>query len=80
MSAPKLLGEIVQKDGMICLQTGPSVWFPLRGNSEIAVRFQETFNRPLPSDIGRRLYDNGGVIQMESTGQAAARIAREKSE
>jgi hypothetical protein len=51
MSAPRLLGEIVQKDGMICLHTASNVWFPLDGNSGIAEKFRETFNRPQQSDI-----------------------------
>jgi hypothetical protein len=68
-----LLGEIVDKDGMICLQTAPRVFYPLEGNSGIAQDFCETFNRPQRSDIGRQLHRQNGVLCMESTEQAAAR-------
>lgn len=74
----RLLGEIVLKDSAISLQTAPNVWFPLGGNSGIAERFRETFNRAQSSDIGRRLYDIDGVLQMENAEQVAARIAAEK--
>lgn len=74
------LGEIEMHDGMICLKslTKP-VWYPLAGNSHIAARFQESFNRPQPSDIGRRLFTHQGVLQMESIEQMHTRRARELS-
>jgi hypothetical protein len=75
----RLLGEIVEKDGRICLQNvRGNAWFPLEGNSGIAADFQASFNTPHPSDIGRRLYYVGGVMQMESLEQAAERRAKEK--
>lgn len=48
----RLIGTIVKKDGMICLQSAnnPRLFYPLEGNSGIAVDFQETFNAPAPSD------------------------------
>lgn len=74
------LGTIEMKDGMICLKslTRP-LWYPLAGNSHIAMRFQETFNRAQPSDIGRRLFTHQGVLQMESLEQMRTRQARELS-
>lgn len=72
----KLLGEIVEKDDMICLQTGPSVWFPLDGASGIASDFRETFNQAQCGDIGRRLYRVNGSLCMESVNQARERKAK----
>lgn len=62
----RLLGTIVKKDGLICLETLTNCWYPLGGNSSIAVEFQETFNTPAQSDIGRQLWRVNGVICMES--------------
>lgn len=73
MNVPILLGEIVEKDGMLCLQTHPNCWYPLGGNSSIADRFREHFNEPAQSDIGRRVYSSGGQLYMESVEQAAER-------
>jgi len=70
-----LLGEIVEKDGMICLQTAPRVFYPLGGNSGIAEDFRETFNQPARADLGRRLYRQNGVLCMESTEQRDLRGA-----
>jgi hypothetical protein len=64
-----LLGEIVDKDGMICLQTAPGVFYPLDGNSGIAEDFRETFHKPRRSDIGRQLHRQGGVLWIESIEQ-----------
>lgn len=72
-----LLGTIVDKDGMICLQTSPRVWYPLEGNSGIAADFQETFNRASRTDIGRQLHRVGGVLQMEGIADAIRRRYRE---
>jgi hypothetical protein len=77
MSAPRLLGEITEKDGMICLQTAPRVWYPLDGASGIAADFRETFNRPQRSDIGKRLYTRKGVLMLENNEQKAARLAEQ---
>lgn len=77
MTRPLLLGEIVQKDGMFCLRTGASVWYPLDGNSGIAERFRETFTRAQNSDVGKRLYNNRGTLQIENAEQLAARLASE---
>jgi hypothetical protein len=72
----RLLGEIVQHEGCISLQTAPNCWLPLGGNSGIAEDFRESFNAPVPSDVGRRLYRmNAGHLAMESRDQAAARKA-----
>jgi hypothetical protein len=68
-----LLGVIAEKDGMICLQTSDNVWFPLNGNSGVAADFRESFNAPQQSDIGKRLYNVGGVLQMENDAQRAER-------
>lgn len=73
----KLLGVMVEKDGMICLERGLNCWFPIGGSSGIAERFRETFNEPQRSDIGKRLYDVGGVLQMENDAQKAEREAQE---
>lgn len=73
----KLLGVMVEKDEMICLQTGDNVWFPLNGNSGVAADFRESFNEPQRSDIGKRLYNVGGVLQMENDAQREAREAQE---
>lgn len=72
-----LLGEIVEKDGMICLQTGPGVWYPLDGASGIAEDFRETFNRAQKSDIGKRLHKMRGVLCLENQEQMQARQASE---
>lgn len=77
---PLLIGTITEKDGMICLQTGAGVWYPLGGNSGIAERFRESFNAPQRSDIGKRLYNSRGVLQMENDAQMKERHARESSE
>jgi hypothetical protein len=74
---PLLLGIIAEKDGMICLQTGANVWYPLDGNSGIAERFRESFNAPQRSDLGKRLYNFRGSITMENDAQKAEREARE---
>jgi hypothetical protein len=76
---PFLLGVIAEKDGMICLQTGANVWYPLGGSSGIAEKFRESFNEPQRSDIGKRLYNSAGVLQMENEAQKAERLARESS-
>jgi hypothetical protein len=74
MSArPLLLGVIAEKDGMICLQTGANVWYPLDGNSGIAEKFRESFNAPQRSDLGKRLYNVRGVLRMENNAQKAER-------
>lgn len=80
MTRPLLLGVIAEKDGMICLQTGANVWYPLDGASGIADKFRETFNRPQKSDIGKRLYNSHGVLCLENEEQRQARIASEKPE
>lgn len=77
MTARKLLGVFVEKDGMICLETGLNCWFPIGGNSGLAAEFCETFNAPQRSDLGKRLYRVGGVLQMENDAQKAARMAEE---
>ena len=75
MSRPLLLGVIAVKDGMICLQTGANVWYPLGGSSDIAEKFRESFNEAQPSDVRRYLYNDRGVIVMESIEQMNARQA-----
>lgn len=72
-----LLGVIAEKDGMICLQTGANVWYPLDGSSGIAEKFRETFNAPQRSDLGKRLYNSRGILCMENDAQKAEREARE---
>lgn len=74
MTRPLFLGTIVEKDGMICLQTGSNVWYPLDGASGIAERFRETFNQPQRSDIGKRLYNSRGVLMLENDAQKEARL------
>lgn len=76
---PLLLGTIAEKDGMLCLQTGAGVWYPLDGNSGIAEKFRESFNAPQRSDLGKRLYNAGGVLQMENDAQLKERRAREST-
>lgn len=76
---PLLLGIIAEKDGMLCLQTGANVWYPLDGNSGIAERFRESFNAPQRSDLGKRLYNLRGSITMENDAQKAEREARENA-
>ena len=73
MTRPLWLGTIAEKDGMLCLQTGARVWYPLGGSSGIAEKFRETFNAPQRSDIGKRLYNSRGVLQMENDAQKAER-------
>jgi len=68
-----LLGTIVEKDGAICLQTSPRVWYPLEGSSGIASDFRETFNRPQRTDIGRQLHRVKGVLYLETVADAAKR-------
>lgn len=74
---PLLLGIIAEHDGMLCLQTGANVWYPLDGSSGIAERFRESFNAPQRSDLGKRLYNSGGVLQMENDAQKAERERNE---
>lgn len=76
---PLLLGTIAEKDGMICLQTGANVWYPLGGSSGIAEKFRETFNAPQRSDLGKRLYNSRGVLQMENDTQKAEREKQENA-
>lgn len=76
---PLLLGIIAEKDGMICLQTGANVWYPLDGSSGIAEKFRESFNAPQRSDLGKRLYNSRGVLQMENDTQMKERHARENA-
>jgi len=73
MNRPLWLGVIAEKDGMICLQTGANVWYPLDGSSGIAEKFREIFNQPQRSDIGKRLYNNKGMLQIENNEQMLAR-------
>ena len=73
---PRLIGEIVEHDGYICLQTGAGCWYPLGGSSGIAERFRESFNNPQRSDLGRRLYNSNGVLQMESLEQMRERLGQ----
>jgi hypothetical protein len=75
---PILLGEIAEKDGLICLRSATNVWFPLDGNSGVAERFRESFGEPARHDIGKRLYNSRGVIQMENDDQRRARQEDEK--
>lgn len=79
MTRPLLLGIIAEKDGMICLQTGAGCWYPLGGSSGIAERFRESFNQPARGDIGKRLYNYRGVLQMENDAQKLEREQRENS-
>lgn len=74
-----LLGVIAEKDGCICLQTGAGCWYPLGGSSGIAEKFRETFNEPQQSDLGKRLYNSGGILCMENTAQMEERLARENA-
>jgi hypothetical protein len=75
----RLLGEIVEFEGMLCLRTAPNCYYPLEGNSGVASDFCESFNAPAPSDVGRRLYRmDAGHLAMESREQAAERKARKK--
>jgi hypothetical protein len=69
-----LLGEIVEHDGMLCLQTSANVWYPLDGSSGVAECFRETFNAPHRSDIGKRVYSVRGVLQMENDQQLKERL------
>ncbi len=73
MTRPLWLGTIAEKDGLICLQTGANVWYPLNGNSGIAEKFRENFGEAQRSDIGRRLYNSRGVLQMENLEQMQER-------
>jgi hypothetical protein len=71
-----LLGTIIDYEGSICLQTSPRVFYPLAGNSGIAADFQEQFNQPSRSDIGRQLYRQNGSLFMESIEQMQQREAK----
>jgi len=75
--AMTLLGTIVEHDGMICLQTAPRLFYPLGGNSGIAADFQEQFNKPNRSDLGRQLHRQNGSLCLESIEQMEARKAKE---
>lgn len=77
MTQPLLLGTIVEKDGMLCLQSRAICWYPLNGPSDIAECFRESFNAPQRSDTGKRLYNSGGVLQMENNAQKLERETRE---
>ena len=71
----KFLGEIVEYDRCICLQMAdrPNLYYPLAGNSGLAADFQEAFNLPSRTDVGRGLWRVDGVLQIETLQQAQAR-------
>lgn len=71
-----LVGEIVEKDGMLCLQTSPNAWYPLAGSSGVATAFVEAFGPAVPRDKGKRVFNVGGVLQMENQTQYEARMAQ----
>ena len=73
MTRPRLIGEIVEYQGMICLSNGAGVYYSLMGNSGIAHGFRETFNDPSPNDVGRNLYNDRGELVMESIEQMKER-------
>lgn len=75
MNRPLLLGEIVEKEGALCLQTAANVWYPLDGASGIAEKFRDTFNRAQESHIGKRLYKLRGLLYLENEDQRHARTA-----
>lgn len=77
MTARRLLGTVLCKDGWISLYTGKGIWYPLGGASGIANDFRETFGEAQLNDVGRRLYRQGEFLAMESHGQRDARIAEE---
>lgn len=74
-----LLGEIVEKDGAICLQTAPNVWYPLEGQSGIAEDFRDTFNGANRWDIGRQVHCVKGVLYMEAISDGIRRRYRENN-
>lgn len=73
---PRLIGEVVEKDGMLCLQTTGRCWYPLKGASGIAWDFVQAFGRPQKGDVGKRVYRTGGILQMENDEQRKERLAR----
>jgi hypothetical protein len=74
----QLLGEVVEKDGMLCLQTGPRTWYPLNGNSGVASEFIQAFGMPVPADKGKRVYISDDFqLSMENTEQRDVRQAME---
>lgn len=70
---PALVGEIVEKDGMFCIQTGPGCYFPVEGASGLAEDFREAFNSAGAHDVGKRVYRSDIALMMESREQVAAR-------
>jgi hypothetical protein len=74
VTRPLLIGEVVRKDGMLCLETGANVWYPLDGSSGIAERFREAFGAAQARDVGKRVYNSRGVLQMENDEQRAVRL------
>lgn len=59
----KLLGQIVEKDGMLAVHDGHRAWFPLDGMSLLAYNFRETFGPAQREHLGRLVYqDRDGLI------------------
>ena len=78
MRKPILIGEVVEKDKMLCLRTPDGkTWYPLDGNSGIAEDFREAFGDVQRIDIGKRVYSSRGVWQMENDAQRQARLVGE---
>jgi len=86
VSRPRLIGTIENRPAGVgalrrdCfgIATG-CTFYPMGGSSGVAHDFRESFGETGPHDIGKRVYNDRGVIVMESIGQRDARLAGEPS-
>lgn len=74
---PRLIGEIAEKDGMLCILTGANCWYPLDGSSGLAFDFVQAFGRAQKGDVGKRVYNSRGVLQMENDDQRKERLVHD---
>ncbi len=73
MTRARLIGTIEQREGAFGIATG-CAFYPIEGNSGIAEDFRETFNLAGAHDIGKRVFNDRGVIAMENNEQRDARL------
>jgi hypothetical protein len=70
---PRLIGTIADRDGMLGIHNG-AVFYPLGGNSGLAYDFELAFGPVQRGDIGKRVFNVRGVLQMENNEQRDERL------
>jgi hypothetical protein len=70
---PRLIGTITDREGMLGIHNG-AVFYPLNGNSGLAYDFKIAFGRVQRGDIGKRVFNVRGVLQMENNEQRDKRL------